>query len=91
MDAEDGREPQRHQAEALQSPSYVLNWETDWRILKLIILVISHRIKFSCKNRAALHSGAWWIKSYLKSNYVSFFSRSDVWLLLRTHLLLEIM
>lgn len=25
MDAEDGHEPQRHQAEALQSPSHVLN------------------------------------------------------------------
>lgn len=25
MDAEDGNEPQRHQAEALQSPSHVLN------------------------------------------------------------------
>lgn len=29
MDAEDGHEPQRHQAETLQSPSHVLN--SDWR------------------------------------------------------------
>lgn len=27
MDAEDGNEPQRHQAKALQGPSYVLNWD----------------------------------------------------------------
>lgn len=38
MDAEDGHEPQRHQAEALQSPSHVLNsgrrnrtWGQTWR------------------------------------------------------------
>lgn len=33
VDAEDGRQPQRHQTEALQSPSYVLN--SDWRELRM--------------------------------------------------------